>query len=502
MDLYDVSEERKVVLMCEPYLLGFSHILRHLHATEAMEAEGPFVAATDGRSVWYGNEYTELSPPERRYVHVHELMHGILHHPDRAMLLRLSRGTVNLGLHNRACDALVNEGIESNPTMPSGLFKRPEKWPPILMKTIHEDMADAIAFSGAEPPSSYDAKARHGLQSETVYDWLIWALDAVKKKRRQDCGKAQKDAGTKAETSGSSTKGKAEPDSVQCTCGQCPGAIGKPHGAPTRIERAALQDAWDLQERLEELDQLLDKGVTASELISQVNSRLQDARMRVQQAVQGLKLAGRGQGGLLLKLAEDLPKPVVPWNQVLRRVATRGLGTKLNDSYTRFGPSTMFAIARRERVVPYSPGTTIFTERPRVLVILDVSGSHLSQIKLCFSEIWSIAKMKSAVVDVMTFDDGVREILEIKDKRDFDKILRRGVQAGGGTWLKDVWAQVAQMRDPYRMAVVMTDGYLDAGKAPKIPVVWMVTPGGSTKFATYGEVINLPELMDRTRKSA
>ena len=57
------------------------------------------------------------------------------------------------------------------------------------------------------------------------------------------------------------------------------------------------------------------------------------------------------------------------------------------------------------------------------------------------------------------------------------------------------------MRDPYRMCVVMTDGYLSAGPKPKIPVVWLVTPGGSTEFATYGEVIKLPEVM-KTAKAA
>lgn len=597
----DISIERKTTLMCEPHLMAFTHILEHLPNTPQMEAEG-IIACTDGDTVWYGSKYLRLPPPQRAYIHVHELSHGIFRHPDRALLIRLNRGTINPALWNNAADAIINEGIEANPSMPSGMFQRPAEFPPVLMEsTIHAAIQQAIRITGENPPGSYDPKAKHGLQAETVYDWLMWAYDAVRRKRREDCPRAQDEKNNQAKkkpaptgkeppadeqrkpgaqddkaeandnegesqdrAAGDGEEGqegqpggdepgeqpgegerpgegegacdpRGKPSDKPCTCGQCPGGKaqgkgqgGQPGGAgqgggqgqpgagqpggqgdtgdgqeegSSLIERMAGGDAWDLVQQLDKIQDLLDKGYTTSELIEKINEKMESARLAIEQIVQGLKSQGRGQGSLLLELAADMPRPVVPWNHILRRVATRGLGTKLNDSYTRWGFSTTSAIARRSRHVPFSPGTTIFTERPRVLVILDVSGSHIGMLPVCFAEIWSIAQMKGAIVEVMTFDDGVQEVIEIRNRADFNKIMKNGIRGGGGTWLGDVWAKVAKMRDPYRMAVVMTDGYLDAGKKPKIPVVWLVTHGGRTDGLNYGEVISLPEL-EAKRKAA
>ncbi len=569
----DISMERRTLLMCEPHLMAFTHILNHVMAEKRHE-DREIIACTDGFSVWYGERYMKLPPPERAFIHVHELMHGILMHPDRIQLMRLTRGKVFPSLANYAADAILNEGIIASPTMPDGMFSQPKDFPPITMKFIHDAMKEVIEKTGAKAPGDYDPKAHHGQQLETVYGWLEWAyytMQAWNQKQKEECerakqkeeesskgkGKQKKPANDAAEEekkdsekSQSDSDDKADgeeaekPDDTDekgdggkgdggnadgadgeedpnaggssnkpCTCGTCdqegqtggsgkPGAGGQggqaeaPPGGNSQIERMAAEDAWDIEEQLDRMKKLLDDGVSPNELIDKINSRIEDSRMRIEQVVQGLKGQGTGQGSILLELSGDLPRAVVPWNHILRRVTTRGLGTKLNDSYVRYGHSTMTALARGERNIPYSPGTTIFTERPRVLVILDVSGSHITMLPVCFSEIWSIAQMKGAVVDVMTFDHGVQEILEIKNKQDFRKIMQRGIRGGGGTVLQNVWDTVAKMRDPYRMAVVMTDGYLDEGKQPKIPVVWLVTPGGR-KDIEWGTVIYLPEVMKK-----
>lgn len=590
--------ERRTLLMCEPHLMAFTHILNHVLAEKRHE-DREIIACTDGFSVWYGERYMKLPPSERAFIHTHELMHGILMHPDRFQLMRLTRGKLFPALANYAADAILNEGIISSPTMPDGMFSQPKDFPPVTMKFIHEAMKEAIDKTGEKAPSDYDPKALHGQQLETVYGWLEWAyyaMQAWRQKQQEECERAQQkkeesskkdesknnksdksakpdesqssnqdekkseeqnegedrasgdnqsDDKTKDETGSDGDKDQSEggqgeddgktdsdganaegdnkgesasdakngeggntPGQKPCTCGTCDkggssqgagdgasGGQGQPAG-DSLIERMAAEDAWDIEEQLERMKKMLDDGVSPNELIDKINSRIEDSRMRIEQVIQGLKGQGTGQGSILLELAGDLPRAVVPWNHILRRVTTRGLGTKLNDSYVRYGHSTMTALARGERNVPYSPGTTIFTERPRILVILDVSGSHVSMLPVCFSEIWSIAQMKGAVVDVMTFDHGVQEILEIKNKQDFRTIMQRGIRGGGGTVLQNVWDTAAKMRDPYRMAVVMTDGYLDEGKQPKIPVVWLVTPGGR-KEIEWGTVIYLPEVMSK-----
>lgn len=550
----DISVERKQTLLCEPHLMAFSHILEHLPADEPMEKRG-MIACTDGMRVWYGSKYLALPTAERAYIHVHELSHAIFMHADRAQLLRLLKGTLNPALFNYAGDAIINEGIEANPAMPSGMFTPPVAFPPVKMDFIHKAMAEAIQFTGEKPPSNYDPKAVGGLQVEVIYDWLMWALDATLRKRDQmekDCPRAQqkqqerKEARDKKPDAGKQKKGdqpgdqdngdqpgdegegdqpgadgekcdpKGTPSKKPCTCGRCDqegngqgggaggqgnAALGDGDQGLTQIERMADDEAWDLEEQLGRLKELLDEGRTAGELIDEINGRIINARERIEQVVQGLKLQGTGQGSILLELHADLPLAVVPWNVYLRRLTNRGLGTKLNDSYVRKGVPTMTALARGARCIPFSPGTTIFTEKPRVLVVLDVSGSHIGLLPICFSEIWSIAQKKGAVVEVLTFDDGVQEILEIKTKRDLMQIMRKGLRGGGGTSLQGVWDRIAKMRDPYRMCVVMTDGYLSPGKKPKIPVVWMVTPGGRGEFG-YGEEIFLPEMVQPVRKAA
>lgn len=558
---FDITLERKRLLMCEPHMIAFTMIMKHEKASPAMEAQG-VIAMTNGDVVWYGSKFAELDPNERCYIFVHELMHGIFMHPDRAQLIRLTKGTINPALFNYAGDAIINEGIDANPTMSSGLFAHPKKFPPVKMAMIHQAMAEAIELTGQTPPSNYKSDAKHGMQVEVIYDWLMWAADVVNKKRREDrenCPRAQEKKASNDNTAGEDEEkgnpsgadndgddneegsegsgasdgkdGEEDPESKSkskkpCTCGQCPPEEGegqgqgqnkesgeqeegkegsnggdaafdqKGTGEKTLIERMAGETAWDIQEQIDRLNELLEKGITPTELIEQINSKMEDSRIRIEQIVQGLKMQGNGQGSLLMELVADLPKPVVPWNKIIRRLVTRGMGTKLNDSYVRFGTSTKTAIARGSRIVPFSPGTTIFTEKPRVLVVLDVSGSHIGMLPVCFSEIWSIAQMRGAIVEVLTFDDGVQEILEIKNKSDFYSVLRKGIKGGGGTTLRGVWKTIEKMRDPYRMVIVMTDGYLCEGEKPKIPVVWMVTEGGNTKFS-YGEVIQLPAVLNR-----
>lgn len=461
---FEVTVERKSLLMCEPHLMSFVHMMKNEWTDDPN-----MIACTDGDSVWYGQEYADMKPPERAYVYVHELLHGILRHPDRAMLKRLAAGTLNPSLWNYAGDAIINESIDANRAMPSGMFTHPEKFPPVLMKMIHSAIKEAVEFSGETAPSNYDPKAKNGQQIEVVYGWLMWAHDAVRRNRKQSEGE-----------SGQGQPGSGEPES----------------GGGTMIERMAREPAWDLIEQLEKLQEILDKGESPTTMIDEINRRMEEAKVKIEQVVQGLKLQGKGQGSLLLELVNDLPLAVVPWNRHLRKVVTRGMGTKLNDSYTRYGINTLFGLVTRQKNIQFSPGTTIYTERPRILVILDVSGSHISMLTQCFAEIWSIAAQKGAVVEVMTFDDGVQQTIVIDTIQDLKKLLREGIRGGGGTSLSSVFDDASKLRDPYRAVIVMTDGYLTQPKKPKFGVIWLITPGGRDEF-TYGEKIYLPDYMNK-----
>ena len=103
--------------------------------------------------------------------------------------------------------------------------------------------------------------------------------------------------------------------------------------------------------------------------------------------------------------------------------------------------------------------------------------------------------MKNASIDLVTFDDGVRQKIEIRNRRDFKKILDTGIQGGGGTALANLFDEVREMRQPYNAMIIMTDGYLTPPEnVTNFHITWVVTPGGTTT-GLKGTVVNMPDYM-------
>lgn len=548
---HDVSREQKAILLWMPHMVGLAFMLQHkkagAHRAAQIANDPGMIACTDGTTVWYGEKYEKIEQSGRNYIFLHEMMHGIFRHPTRTKLLLLQKGVIIQPLPNYAADAIINEAINEETMAKTRQIAMPKDFPGITMKTIHAIIKEAIDFTGETPPEGYDKDARLNLQMEVVYGWLVWAYNAVQRKResdkeesqgqpskgqkgQEDKGQGQKGAGESAgaqsesgdpDEDPSSGKGGSEEseqgDEKQEGSGSGSGSeegedqegegSGGAEEVPndeTEIERIVrTEEAWDLADSLDEIKDLLDKGANINDLIAKANGEIDEARGKIQAIIQGLKLQGIGSGNMLLALENDLPEAVIPWDHILRKTVTRELGTKLDDSYTRFGASTRASLAMR-RPAPYQPGTTIFSERPRVLVILDVSGSHVSELNQCFAEVWSIAKMKNAAVDVITFDHNVQQKIEIKSKNDFTKLLEDGITGGGGTVMGDVFKEVKEMRTPYRACIIMTDGYLSPPENTEgLKLIWMITQGGTSQgLEGTGEIINLPDYMGGTKKKA
>jgi len=548
LERQDVSKEQKAIMLWMPHMVGLAFMLKHYKASGSkipQIANDPgMIACTDGSQVWYGPKYNEIEQSGRNFIFLHEMLHGIFRHTTRTQLIQLQKGTVFPVLANYAADAIINEAIYEEALAKTAQFVMPEKFPGVRMATIHEIVKEAAKFSGEDPISSYDPEARLGQQMETVYEWLVWAYEAVRRKRREDQAdqgqKGQK--GQKGESGSGSSSGNGsgqkdeqteeQADDQKGSGGQKPdeeaekedgkdgsgnqdgqdeqeGQDEEADGAQaptdeTEIERIVRsEEAWDLAQAVEELRKLINEGANVNDLIAQANGEIDAARGKIQAIIQGIKLQGIGQGNMLLALENDLPAAVVPWNHILRRTVTRELGTKMDDSYTRLGASTRAALSMGRRA-HYQPGTTIFTERPRILVVLDVSGSHISELNQCFAEIWSIVKMKNAAVDVVTFDHNVQQKIEIRNIHDFRKIIEDGITGGGGTVLGDVFKEVKKMRTPYRACIIMTDGYLSPPENTEgLSLVWMITNGGTSEgLKGTGEIINLPDYSAGSRQAA
>jgi len=513
----NVSRETKAMVLFQPHMIGLAFSLDHYKASSHQSArianDPGMIAMTDGRTVWYGEKFEKIEQPGRNYIFLHELLHGVLRHGTRTKLIQLTKGFVFPVLANYAADANINEGISADAALKNAQFEMPKDFPGITMKTIHEIIQEAAKFSGEKPLETYDPKAIYGLQMERIYDWLVWAHEAVQRKRKEMQKEGNPSPGSPSRNATGSNqsgkgKGKGHPEDQEPETpvpgdqedgegNQPTNNTPEPPSDETRIERILrTEEAWDLAEAADEIRRLLESGVSATDLINQANEEVDKARSHIQAIIQGLKMQGVGKGNVLLALENDLPDPVIPWNMVIRKTITRDLGTNMTDSYAKLGVSTRAALAMG-RPAPYQPGMTIFTERPRVLVVLDVSGSHLSEINQCFAEIWSIVCMKNAAVDVVTFDDGVQQKMEIKRKVDFKRILDQGITGGGGTDLGDVFDEIKNMRTPYRLAIIMTDGYLSPPRNTNgLNLMWVITPGGTTgNLHESGQVIEMPVYM-------
>jgi len=441
----DISDEVNSILMTEPFLMTFVHQLKHYRT---LPEDDGIIACTDGKIVEYGPKYAMLELPERTYICVHEIGHGIFLHSLRAMLWMMYNGFLFPALWNYAADVVINEGIEANPMMRTGMFQTPKLFPPCRMKTtIHDHIAEVVGITGEKPPTGYSPLIYRDLRVEELYEWLVWALFAMRRFRNQDpmTGRPLKGAGeTGARKPGSGdaghegTAGKDKDAEAEEDDGADPSSKrrdgrpgkGKSRSVPlTGVERMEKEDAWDLREHLDDVRRKLDEGQSSDQIVKAIENEIEQARARIQEAVQGMKVAGSGQGSMLMSLSSDLPKPTVPWYRIIRNVIDGALGVKLSESYTRPGNATLCAMALGRRSLPVSHGTTIYSPRPRIMVGLDVSGSMMSEIRRCCAEIWSMAQMKGADIDLLTWDDGVQEILTIRSKRDFDRFSARACAA-------------------------------------------------------------------------
>ncbi|MBS7671728.1 DUF2201 family putative metallopeptidase [Croceicoccus gelatinilyticus] len=489
---YDVSKERGTLLMWQPFMIGLSFNIQQYDIAAAppsrLASDPETMAFTNGQVIYFGKKYAALTQPEKNFVYLHELMHAIFKHPLRMARIYLQRGLIYAVLANYASDAIINEAIIADKSAPDFVFAIPESHPPIRMSTIHRMMDEAIALVSVDPPASYDPEALHGQNFETVYEWLVWAYEAVKAHRQDESGGDEpEEAGSGDGQAGAGPAENAANDDE----------AGDEEQAPqTEIERIMQEEeAWDVEDNVEEIIKALVEEGDSPDLIDTCNKKLEEARARLQNVIQGEKVAGTGKGGTVLLLEGDLPASIIAWNRFIRKVIAKELSTGLATTYARQGPLTRSCLALGRRA-PATPGTTIFTDRPRILFAIDVSGSNVAYVKQCFAEVWSLASKRMAAIDVVTFDDGVQEIIEIKHKRDFDKVLKNGVRGGGGTSLANLFMTVKGMRTPYRAVVIATDGYLTPpSETEGLSILWVVTPGGTTSgLEECGDVVVMPQL--------
>lgn len=171
------------------------------------------------------------------------------------------------------------------------------------------------------------------------------------------------------------------------------------------------------------------------------------------------------------KLAADRAA-TIPWQAVLRKFVSTA--TTRQPSYLR--PSRRFP-----ELVGVVPGSTRRFGKPRVMVVIDTSGSMTSEL---LAQVAGELKTMATSHDVVVVECDA----EIQRTYPFAGELRE-VRGGGGTDLRPPFepAVLATIRPD--VVVYFTDGEGPAhGNAPHVPVLWCLTPDGEAP-ATWGRTV-------------
>ncbi len=200
--------------------------------------------------------------------------------------------------------------------------------------------------------------------------------------------------------------------------------------------------------------------------------------------------ANDGAYSLLRTLLADLPRSRTPWEQWLRTQLTRSLAPQRELSWSR--PSRSYIAnqgrAGSHRRMPFEPGHSSTKAVPRLVVIVDVSGSIEDTLMDRFArEIEALTRRLETTLILVIGDDRVRRVARFEPgKSDLRNIAFQG---GGGTDFTPL-LQEADSHHP-DIGIVLTD--LDGPVAfkPRWPVLWAVPEANATAVPPFGRKLVL-----------
>ncbi len=393
---------------------------------------------TDGQTLHYRPAFAALPLAEQAGWVAHQVLHIALRHPQRYLQLQQRLGDVDLRLFNTCADAIVNSALSH-----LGWLRLPEdavRLPPLLAATLAIDQDTETALAQWDLERLYRTMDDREAASRTAPS------------RRRDGPRA---ARTRA--FGGSGRQDLRPQ---------PGAQAAPE-----VESEQARD-W--------------------------SERLQRAH------------AGDGAHSLLRLLLADLPRSHTPWEQVLRTQVARALAQEPDVSWSR--PSRSY-LANQGRIrggcpgtprqpsrggagspvrrMPWEPGRSATRPVPRLVLVVDVSGSIDDALMQRFArEIEALARRLAAGLVLVIGDDHVQQVLQHRPGRTPVADLLKGLRFdGGGTDFTPLLAEAANHRPD--LVVVLTDLDGPAGLRPACPVLWAVPEAHAAAPAPFGRKLVL-----------
>lgn len=404
--------------------------------------------ATDGHTVFYGAGFEQLPLAEQTGLVAHEVLHIALRHAQRLSALRGLLGDVDERLFNTCADAIVNSTLGHL------------AWLNLPAGAVHLDHLLLSAMGISQPVET------------ALLEWDVEQLYRAIDDRRTPQARGR-DAERRGQRSGGGP-GDA-PDLTRAD-----GQGNAP--APTRADgpRAA---------RVRALGAATEADLIAGPVPAGAPEHEADAARTWSERLLRAH-AGDGAFSMLRALIADLPGSRTPWEQVLRTRLARSLAPKPELSWSRPSRSYLANQGRcgpRHRM-PFEPGTGPTRAAPRLVVVVDVSGSIDSSLLDRFAaEIEGITRRLSVGHVLVVGDDRVRRVEHCRPGRS----SLRGIdfQGGSGTDFTPLLEE-ADRHHP-DIGVVLTDLDGPARFRPRWPVVWAVPASCAPLAPPFGRRLGL-----------
>lgn len=424
----------------------------------------PATIATDGLTVFYGPAFEALPLPRQTGLVAHEVLHIALRHPQRLRDLQQRLGDVDVRIFNTCADAIVNSALGHLTwlELPRGAVTLERLLADALGGTHNVDAAllewDVerlyLAMDDRRPPDPQNGRATQGKAGGQGAGG------------REGAGRGGA-AGDRPQ--GASATGQAVPQSQAAAA---PARLDGPRSFRTRALGAHIIE--DLRPGTGQGSDPEHQAAEAREW----SERLERAH------------AGDGAHSMLRSLMADLPRTRTPWEQVLRMQLTRSLSRKLDISWSR--PSRSYLANRGRcgptRRMPFEPGFMPAKGAPRLVVVVDVSGSIDGPLLQRFSnEVASITRRLESAVTLVVGDQRVQRVEQFEPGRcDLSSLAFTG---GGGT----DFTPLLQEADRHRpdLTVVLTDLEGPARFRPRAPVLWAVPEHCMAHVQPFGRKLAL-----------
>jgi predicted metal-dependent peptidase len=404
---------------------GLALWVKHHDVEDPQAAE----VATDGKTLFYGPAFERLPRDEQVGLVAHEVLHIALRHTQRFSDLQRRLGDVDLPLFNICADAIVNSTLGEVTWM---------RLPPKAV-TLEQLLATAGITESVE---------------KSLLEWDVERLyRAIDDRREGPRARGRQPAGR-------SPQGGAAPraDGPRSSRARALGAGTKPDLVPGPAADGTPE--------------------TQAEEAREWSERIVRAH------------AGDGAHSMLRALIADLPRTRTPWEQVLRTRLARGLSARTGISWSR--PLRSY-IANQGRIgthgrLPWEPSFGAKLAAPRLVVIIDVSGSIDAALLERFArEIEAITRRLEAAVVLVVGDDRVRRVTRFEPGR--AKLGALEFSGGGGTDFTPLLEE-AERHHP-DLVVVLTDLDGPARYRPRWPVIWAVPETHQHAVQPFGRKLTL-----------